>query len=78
VLVDDGTLWHVPGFEDPDISDVEVNDRITAIGVWENETTFSAVVIAVARGRQVGQTGTIRGRAIRVEAERLVVGAVRG
>ena len=78
VLVDDGTLWHIPGVEDPNRSDVEVDDRITAIGVWENETAFSAVVIAVARDRQAEQTGNVRGRAIRVEADRLVVGTMRG
>jgi hypothetical protein len=61
VLVDDGTLWHVPGVKDPGKSDIEVDDRITAIGVWENETTFSAVVIAYPdtgrRSRRVPSAG---------------------
>jgi hypothetical protein len=78
VLVDDETLWHIPGVEDPDRSNVEVDDRITAVGVWENETAFSAVIIAVVRDRQAEQRGSVRGRAIRVEADRLVVGAGRG
>jgi hypothetical protein len=78
VLFDDGTLWTIPGVEDPHKSDIEVDDRITAVGVWENETTFSTVVIAVARDRQAEQADAIRGRAIRVEANRLVVGTVRG
>jgi hypothetical protein len=78
VLADAGTLWHIPGVEDPNGSDVEVDDRITAIGVWENETAFSAVIIAAARDRQAEQTGNVRGRAIRVEADRLVLGTGRG
>jgi hypothetical protein len=78
VLLDDETLWHIPGVEDSGKSDVKIDDRITAIGVWESETAFSAVVVAVARDRQAEQAGNLRGRAIRVEVDRLVVGTVRG
>jgi hypothetical protein len=78
VLIDEGTLWHIPGVEEPDKSDVEVDDRTTAVGVWENEKVFRAVGMAVARDRLAGQTGNVRGRAIRVEADWLAVGTLRG
>jgi hypothetical protein len=74
----DGTLWQIPGVEDPRESDVGVDDRIVAIGLWEGDAAFRAAGVAVARDRRAGHAGSILGRAIRFEADRLVVGTLRG
>jgi hypothetical protein len=78
VVTDADTIFRVPGVEEAALDDVAVGDQVDVAGVWESETTFSAIGVGVRGGRREGQRGTVRGRAIRVEAEQLVLGALHG
>jgi hypothetical protein len=78
VLTDADTVFRVPGVEEPTLDDVESDDQVTLVGSWEDETTFNAVGVGVRGGRRAGQRDEARGRALRVETERLVLGTLRG
>ncbi|MBL7064171.1 MAG: hypothetical protein ISS49_08200 [Anaerolineae bacterium] len=78
VLTDAGTVFRVPGMEEPTLADVEIGDRVIAAGTWEDEATFSAIGVSVRGGRRPGQPGVVRGRAISVGTESLVLGTLHG
>lgn len=78
VLTDVDTVLRVPGVEEPTLDDVEIGDRATATGEWEDETTFNAIAVGIHGDRRTGQRGTVRGRAIRVETDQLVLGTLHG
>jgi hypothetical protein len=78
VLTGAETILRVPGVEEPTVDDVEVGDQVTAAGTWEDETTFDAIAVGVRGGRRAGQQATVRGRVIRVETDRLVLGTLHG
>jgi hypothetical protein len=66
VVTDDETVIRIPGIEAPTLDDVAIGDRVTAVGTWEDEATFQAVVVRVYGGRRAGQPGAGPGRALRV------------
>ena len=78
VLTDAETVFRVPGVEEPTWADVETGDQVIATGTWEDETTFRAIGVGVRSGRRAGQRGVVRGRAIGVGTDRLVLGTLRG
>ena len=78
VVTDADTIFRIPGVEDPTLADVKVGDRVSGAGTWQDETTFNATGVSVRGGRRPGQPGVVRGRAIRVETDRLVLGTQRG
>ena len=78
VLTDAGTVFRVPGVEEPTLADVEVGDQVIAAGTWEDETTFSAIGVSVRGGRRPGQRSVVHGRAISVGTESLVLGTLHG
>lgn len=78
VLTGADTVVRVPGVEEPGLDDVKIGDRITAAGIWVDELTFQAIGVGVRAGRRVGQPGTVRGRAIHVGTETLVLGTQHG
>lgn len=57
VVTDAGTRYRIPGTEGPGFADIQVGDKIVALGRFEagNPTTFLARVIAVS-GTQAGET----------------------
>jgi hypothetical protein len=77
VLTDADTVLRIPGVEDPSLEDIKVGDKISAVGTWEDETTFHAIGVAVG-GRREGQRGVVRGRVVSVGDDSLVVGSPRG
>lgn len=78
VLTDAETVFRVPGVEEPTLADVDTGDQVIATGIWEDETTFRAIGVGVRGGRRAGQRGVVRGRAIGVGTDRLVLGTLRG
>jgi len=78
VLTDADTVLRVPGVEGPALDDVKIGDQVTAIGTWEDETTFNAIGVGVHAGRRAGQRCAVRGRVIRVETEHFVLGSPHG
>ncbi len=78
VITDAGTVFRVPGIEEPALDNVDVGAQAIVAGTWENETTFDAVGVGVRSGRRAGQRAVVRGHAIRVETESLVLGTLRG
>jgi hypothetical protein len=77
VLTDDETIFRIPGVEEPTLGDIEVGNPVIAAGTWEDEATFHAVGVGVG-GRREGQPGVVRGRAIRIGSDSLIVGTPRG
>jgi len=53
-------------------------DTVSVAGTWQDETTFNAIGVSVRGGRRPGQPGDVRGRAIRVETDRFVLGTQQG
>ena len=78
VVTDADTIFRIPGVEEPTPADVEVGDRVSVAGTWQDETTFNAIGVSVRGGRRPGQPGDVRGRAIRVETDRFVLGTQQG
>ena len=78
VVTDAETSVRVPGVDEATLDFIVPGDHIVATGVWAGEAAFSAMDGGVRRPRQEGTRGLVRGRAITVEAEHLVVGATRG
>jgi endonuclease YncB( thermonuclease family) len=78
VLTDGNTVLRIPGVEEPTVADVEIGAQATAIGTWVDETTSNAVIVGVRGDRPAGQRGTVRGRVIRVEADRFILGTLHG
>jgi hypothetical protein len=77
VLTDAETIFRIPGVEEPTLADIEVGNPVIAAGTWEDEVTFHAIGVGVG-GRREGQPGVVRGRAISVEIDSLVIGTPRG
>jgi hypothetical protein len=78
VLTDGGTIFRVPGLDDPALDDVEVGDRVIAAGTWEDEAAFRAIGVGVRGDRRAGQRAGVRGWVINVGGGSLVVGTLRG
>jgi RNase P/RNase MRP subunit p29 len=78
VVTDGDTIFRARGVEAPSLADVQVGDRVTVAGSWENEATFHAIGIGIAGGQRPGQRGTVRGRAISIGDDTLIVGTQRG
>ncbi len=78
VLITADTIFRIPGVQEATGADIEIGDHVTAVGVWEDEATFQASGIGARGGRREGQPGTVRGRVIRVEAERIILGTLHG
>ena len=78
VVTDDDTIFRIRGVDEPSLADVQVGDHVMAAGSWENETTFHAIGVSVVGGQRPGARGAVRGRAISVDAESIVVGTPRG
>jgi RNase P/RNase MRP subunit p29 len=78
VLTDDDTVFRVRGVEDPSLADVQVGDHVTVAGSWADEATFHAIGVGIIGGQRPGQRGAVRGRAISIGADSLVVGTPRG
>ncbi len=78
VLTDADTVFRVPGVEEPALDDVVVGNQVITAGTWEEEATFNAIGVGVRSDRQAGQRSVVRGRAIRVGTESLVLGTPRG
>jgi len=78
VITDAEAVFHVPGIEEPALDDVQAGDRVSVTGTWGDETTFHAIAVGVRCGRRAGQQGVLRGRVVRVENKRLVIGTPRG
>jgi hypothetical protein len=72
------TVFRIPGVEDPSLGDVSIGYRVTLVGTWEDEAIFDAVAVAVQMGRQPGGRGKVRGRAIDLGTESLVIGTPHG
>jgi hypothetical protein len=77
VLTDANTVFRIPGVENASLDDITFGDKTVAAGTWEGETTFHAVGVGVG-GRREGQPGGVRGRAITIGDNSLVVGTARG
>ena len=78
ILTDAATVFRVPGVKEPTLSDVRADDQGVIVGTWEDETTFHATIVGVRGGRRAGQRDSVRGRAIRVETDSLVLGTLHG
>ncbi len=78
VVTDADTIFRIPGVEEPALADVEVGDRVSTAGTWQDETTFNATGVGVRGGRRPGQPGDARGRAISVGSQSLVLGTPQG
>lgn len=78
VATDADTIFRIPGVEKPTLADVEVGARVNVAGTWQDEMTFNAIGVSVRGGRRPGQPGDVRGRAIRIETERLILGTPQG
>lgn len=78
VLVDEDTVWRIPGIEEAALSNIAVGDHIVAAGTWQDAATFHAVGIRLPDGRRKGQPGKVGGRAVRVDADGLVIGTIAG
>jgi hypothetical protein len=72
------TVFRIPGVEEPTVGDVSIGNRVTLVGTWEDEATFDAVAVTVQIGRQAGERGKLRGRAVDLGAEGLVIGTPHG
>lgn len=48
-ITDATTLVRIPDVEAPSLADIQPGDRVLCAGSWEDETTFSALVVAVRR-----------------------------
>ena len=74
------TVYRIAGIEDATLGDVAAGDRVSLVGTWENRATFDALIVAVLVKveRRPGSRGVVRGRAIDVEREGLIVGTPRG
>jgi hypothetical protein len=78
VLTDSNTVFRIPGVEEPTLADVKVGDHVTVGGTWENEATFHALGVGVIGGQRAGSRGAVRGRAVSIGEDSLVVGTPRG
>ena len=78
VVTDGDTIFRVRGVEDPSLADVQVGDRASVAGSWEDEATFHAIGVGIAGGQRPGQRVAVRGRAISIGDDSLVVGTPRG
>lgn len=78
VTTDGDTLFRIPGVEEPGLDDIDVGDRVVAVGTWTGESRFHAVGVGVMGGRRPGQPGFARGRVVSVADDTLVVGTQRG
>ena len=78
VLARGDTIFRIPGVEEPALGDVEIGNHVTVAGTWEDEATFDAVAVVVRVDRRAGARGVVRGRAIDIGAESLVLGTPRG
>lgn len=78
ILTDDDTVFRVRGVEDPSLGDVQVGDHVTVTGSWEDEATFHAIGVGIIGRQRPGQRGAMRGRAISISDDSLVVGTPRG
>ena len=78
VLTDEGTVFRVPGLDEPGLDDIEIGDRVVVGGYWESESTFHAIAVGVVGGRPAGARGSVRGRVASIGKESFVVGTARG
>ncbi|TET50524.1 MAG: hypothetical protein E3J64_08120 [Anaerolineales bacterium] len=76
IVTDAETEFRIPGVENPSISDIGVGYQVLAVGTWEDATTFQAVGVG-ARPPQELPT-TIRGRAVQIGDDYLIVATSRG
>ena len=53
ILTDANTRFRVPGVENPSIEDIEVGDRVIALGRRNEEGEFAARVVGVPKGRRL-------------------------
>lgn len=51
VLVDEETVFHVPGVEDAGLDDVEEGIRVGVQGTWNEDDTLQALIVRVGEGR---------------------------
>lgn len=78
ILVDEDTVWRIPGIEEATLGNIAVGDRIIAAGTWRDAATFHAVGIHLPDGRREGQPGKVGGRVIRVDDDGLIIGTMDG
>ncbi len=53
ILTDANTRFRIPGVENPSIEDIEVGDRVIALGRRNEEGGFAARVVGVPKGRRL-------------------------
>ncbi|RLC81692.1 MAG: hypothetical protein DRJ03_19880 [Chloroflexi bacterium] len=76
ILTDGDTIFRTPGVEEATLDDVEIGERVTAVGAWESDMTFRAVAVGVVGGRRAGQQGNARGRVISVGSRDVVATSI--
>lgn len=79
VLTGGSTLFLVPGVEDAGLEDVQVGDRVTCGGVWQDAGGFEALVVQVSDGSIApGRPGRVRGQVLAVSSSSLTLGTHHG
>jgi RNase P/RNase MRP subunit p29 len=53
ILTDEHTRFRIPGVENPSIEDIEVGDRVIALGRRNEEGEFAARMVGVPKGRRL-------------------------
>jgi hypothetical protein len=60
ILTDENTRFRIPGVENPSIEDIEVGDRIIALGRRNEDGDFVARVVGSPKGRRLSpETGAL-------------------
>jgi hypothetical protein len=78
VLTGSDTVYRIAGLEGAALGDIAAGDRVFLAGVWQDSTTFDALIVAVSAERRPGSQGAVRGRVIQVERDNLIVGTQHG